>query len=266
MKISNYIRLSAALILLVTSVAAMGAAPVENGGKGPLDKTVFVHYPKHEPAKPAKPGPGGTGVLSSSYKYSGVRWGNPSVDYYVNTSGTTVGRAAEAIQASFEIWGAASSDLKFNYQGATAKEAGGTADETNVVSWADITQDYPHAIAVTFIWSYRYNKQIVEVDTIMNSGSGFVWSYTSPKETQDLSGPAVSDATRYADPDKSGDSGTYDIRNIMTHEAGHWIMLGDLYNSTDSLLTMYGYGSLGEIAKDTLGYGDELGVERAYGP
>jgi hypothetical protein len=42
-------------------------------------------------------------------------------------------------------------------------------------------------------------------------------------------------------------------------------MLGDLYNSKDSKLTMYGYGSEGELIKDTLGYGDELGVERVYG-
>ena len=151
------------------------------------------------------------------------------------------------------------------YQGTTRKEAG-TLDETNVVSWADITQDYPRAIAVTFIWSYRYGRQIAEVDTIMNSG--FEWSYTDPKVTQDLSGPAVADPSRYTDPadPKVGVAGTYDIRNIMTHEAGHWIMLGDLYNSTDSRLTMYGYGSMAEIAKDTLGYGDELGVEKAYGP
>jgi len=51
----------------------------------------------------------------------------------------------------------------------------------------------------------------------------------------------------------------------MTHEAGHLIMLGDLYNSGDAYLTIYGYGSVGEIKKDTLGYGDELGVEHVYG-
>lgn len=50
----------------------------------------------------------------------------------------------------------------------------------------------------------------------------------------------------------------------MTHEAEHWIMLGDLYNSLDSELTMYGYGSTGQTKKDTLGYGDDLGVERVY--
>jgi hypothetical protein len=91
------------------------------------------------------------------------------------------------------------------------------------------------------------------------------WSYTDVGSPVELAGAAVPVADRYADPSGSGDSGSFDIRNIMTHEAGHWIQLGDLYNSRDSYLTMYGYGSTGEIAKDTLGYGDELGIEKAYG-
>jgi hypothetical protein len=31
-------------------------------------------------------------------------------------------------------------------------------------------------------------------------------------------------------------------------------------------LTMYGYGALGELKKDSLGYGDALGVRKIYGP
>jgi len=98
----------------------------------------------------------------------------------------------------------------------------------------------------------------------MNSGTGFAWSYTLPSVTHDLTGPATSDPDRYSDPVNLGVANTYDIQNIMTHEAGHWIMLSDLYNNKDSALTMYGYGSKGELKKDTLGYGDELGVERVY--
>jgi hypothetical protein len=77
----------------------------------------------------------------------------------------------------------------------------------------------------------------------------------------------ITRAGRYSDPTGfSVDPGSYDVRDIMTHEAGHWILLNDLYNGKDSLLTMYGYGDYGEISKDTLGFGDELGIEKAYGP
>jgi hypothetical protein len=89
----------------------------------------------------------------------------------------------------------------------------------------------------------------------MNNGNGFNWSYTTP----------IPVSVDYSDPSNNSNyAGTYDIRNIMTHEAGHWIMLGDLYNNGDSFLTMYGYGSLGELKKDTLGKGDVIGVRKAY--
>ena len=267
MKISKLLALFGVLILLLTSPAYVSAAPPDNAGKGPLDKTVFVHYPRPEPARPAKPGPGGTGTLSSDYKYSGVHWANPAVSYYVNpaNSGVDTSITVAAIRASFDTWDNASGALSYTNVGTTAL-AGGNLDGYNVVSWADISSQYPGAIAVTIVWSYRYNKQIAEVDTLMNIGSGFTWSYTAPDTAHDLSGTATADASRYTDPSNGGVAGTYDIRNIMTHEAGHWLMLGDLYNSTDNELTMYGYGSTGQIKKDTLGYGDELGVERIYGP
>ncbi len=134
----------------------------------------------------------------------------------------------------------------------------------NVISWADISSQYPNAIAITTVWYYTYSKAIAEVDTQMNTGS-MAWSYTPPNIVPaDLSGRAISNASRYADPTNLGTAGTYDIRNIMTHEAGHWIMLGDLYNSRDSKITMYGYGSMQELKKDTLAYGDERGVESVY--
>lgn len=271
MRASTVIRVSAVMALIAASVASIGAAPVENGGKGPIDKTVFVHYPKHEQAK-GKPGSGGggTGTLSPTYKYTGVRWAEPVVTFYVNpaNSGNEAhSTVVEAVKDSFDTWSGASGPLEFKYEGeTTAVASADTTDDKNVVSWGNLTTSYPNAIAVTFIWSYRYSRAIVEVDTIMNNGTGFEWSYTDPNTIQDLSGQAVPDPDRYVDFNISGDTGRFDIRNIMTHEAGHWLMLGDLYNSRDSALTMYGYGSEGETRKDTLGYGDELGVEKAYGP
>jgi hypothetical protein len=91
------------------------------------------------------------------------------------------------------------------------------------------------------------------------------WSCTDGGNPTNLTTSAMPDPDRYIDPPGSGTLGHYDIRNIMTHEAGHWILLSDLYTTRDSYLTMYGYGSTGEIMKNTLGYGDEFGVEKAYG-
>jgi hypothetical protein len=245
------------IALLLVSVPLMGAAPVDNQGKGPLDKIVFVHYPKHETGKPGTGGVTLTGVLCPDFKYSGIRWLSMPVTYYVNAPDAT---ALDGIVDSFAAWNAASTKINFYYAGATDTQ-GNIKDSFNVISWGQV--EYTNAIAVTYIWYYRNNKQIYEVDTVMNSD--LPWSYTDVGSPANLSGAATPDASRYADPSGSGTSGTYDIRDIMTHEAGHWILLSDLYNGRDSLLTMYGYGSTGEISKDTLAYGDELGVEKAYG-
>ena len=68
----------------------------------------------------------------------------------------------------------------------------------------------------------------------------------------------------YGDPTNSGVASTYDLQDIATHEAGHTLMLNDLYDPSDADLTMYGYGSYAELKKDTLGLGDYLGLNAIY--
>jgi hypothetical protein len=255
-----------AVLLMGLVGTAVAASPADSPGKGLTDKVVFVQYAKDAPAKhePGKPGGTLTGVLNPDYKYSGIHWADPTgVEYWLNPTGSDVssGSTIAAIKAAMATWANASGPLGYDYQGTTTREAG-VADGYNVVSWADISDKYPNAIAVTTIWYYR-NHHIAEVDTVMNSD--LPWSYTDPGSLPDLSGAAQPVASRYTEPSGSGDPNAYDIQDIMTHEAGHWIMLGDLYNSKDSSLTMYGYGSKGEISKDTLAYGDERGVEAVYG-
>lgn len=258
--------ISILIVLIVGSLVAMGVAPAASGGKGPIvSEAVFVHYPKGNSGHGGAGTRTGTGVLCPDYKYSGIHWANATaITYWVNPTGSGVDNfnTTTAVQAAFATWDNADGPLGYSYQGTTTLQ-GGALDGYNVVSWANISAQYPNAIAVTTVWYYRHTRQIVEVDTVMNSA--LPSSYTVPNHTDDISGPASANITRYADPTNSGVSGTYDIRDIMTHEAGHWIMLGDLYNSRDSLLTMYGYATMTELTKDTLGYGDQLGVQAVYG-
>ena len=273
MRLSKKYAVCLLLSLVLTGIMAMGASPDGKPDKEPVDKITFVHYPKENPGNAfGKPGGGsasGGGTLSKSYSYSGIKWADPkAIKYYVNPSGSGIDpvTTVTAINAAMATWDNACGPLGYDAPYLSDSLAAGVRDNTNVISWADISSDYPGAIAVASIWYTRGSKLIVEVDTQMNRAPDFSWSYTAPNLTNDLRSKAGSDMTKYGDPTNSVAAGTYDIRDIMTHEAGHWIMLGDLYNSRDSELTMYGYGAKGELKKDTLGYGDELGVERVYGP
>jgi hypothetical protein len=63
----------------------------------------------------------------------------------------------------------------------------------------------------------------------------------------------------------SGQSGSYDVQNIATHELGHWLQLNDLYGGSDSEKTMYGYASKGETKKRSLETDDKNGIKYIYG-
>jgi hypothetical protein len=56
----------------------------------------------------------------------------------------------------------------------------------------------------------------------------------------------------------------FDVQNIATHEAGHTLMLDDLYMDAANVLTMYGYGSYGETYAISLGTGDVSGIKVIY--
>lgn len=286
MKLQKWFAIGICAVLLLSLVGSVGAGPADNPGQGPpqLEKKVFVHYPKDYfpgkggiPAKPPKPPkptrtptptptitptptptppPSGGACSDSYYKLDNMRWpSGTTVQYEVNLAGSGGGPSfGTAIQESFNTWNSARDNvagIAFSYKGETTRSAGGDSDGHNVISWQDLTKSYPGAIAVTTIWYWPGLNVIVEVDTAMNNGYGFTWSYTPPN------------ASGCDDP-VSATTGYFDVRNIMTHEAGHFIVLDDIYNDAHALLTMYGYGSTNELNKDTLALGDTLGFQAAY--
>jgi hypothetical protein len=101
----------------------------------------------------------------------------------------------------------------------------------------------PNVIAVTVVWGYfnvppKY-REIVEFDILFN--------------------------TAYAWGDADIDSGSMDVQNIATHELGHGLGLGDLYETTAWQETMYGYSDYGETMKRDLYLGDIAGIQSLYG-
>lgn len=56
-----------------------------------------------------------------------------------------------------------------------------------------------------------------------------------------------------------------DLQNIATHELGHGVGPGDIYSSSCSEVTMYGYSSYGENKKRALEQQDIIGLQKMYG-
>jgi hypothetical protein len=217
---------------------------------------VFIHY-KAEPSIP-NPIPIVPEYIKKAIGYptsdqvpdyrliaGGIKWKETPVAYYINpNSGLGSPNTFDEIKAAFETWDSSTSKKLFIDNPQKTDKVGAELDGYNVVSWQPISDS--RIIAATSIWYYRYSKEIVEVDIVMNSNQP--WGI-------DLDG----EGTYYVLTD------AFDIRNIATHEVGHFCGLNDLYMNRDRELTMYGYSALGEVKKISLGLGDILGVQKLYG-
>jgi hypothetical protein len=174
-------------------------------------------------------------MTNPDYKLLSYHW-YTTINYYINPKnkyGFSTTAVVNTITTSVNTWDKETSFQVFSYKGTTTRTAG-RRDGYNVISWGAYQAG---VIAVTYIWSS--GSRVVETDCRMNTY--YQWSL-------------------------SGEAGKMDVRNIMTHELGHWCGLADLYNDVDYWLTMYGYGNFGETYKRTLGLGDINGLKAVYGP
>lgn len=220
------------LLLVSFAVALVSAFP----GEAVREKTFITYYGEDL-------GEEGTDSYNV-YAYSGIHWrAGTTVTYSVNIKGAPSGALA-AVAAGFETWDAEIDDRLFNDNVATAsvKLAGNKYDGKNVVSWGRLGRGI---IAVTTVWYYPSTMEIVEFGMVFSTA--FKWGI-------DLDGEGKDTTLVNA----------FDIQDIATHEAGHTLMLDDLYMPEAGALTMYGYGDFGQTHARSLGVGDISGVTAIY--
>lgn len=115
-------------------------------------------------------------------------------------------------------------------------------DGQNEVYFADIED--PGVIGVTIVWGYFSGpskwRELLEWDMVFDD-TDFDWSAEA-----------------------GGVSGKMDFENIATHELGHAVGMGDVYESACQDVTMYGYAGEGEINKRDLELQDVKGVSSLY--
>jgi len=225
--------------LTLTLVASFSVAMVSAVPGGVIREKTFTTYYEGDPI--------GTPSTDSYdvFAYSGIHWSatTTNIAYYVKTKGAPAG-AVEAVKAAFEEWDGEIGDSLFSDDvGTVTKGAGNKFDGKNIISWARLGRGI---IAQTTVWFYSETKEIVEFGIVFSTA--YKWGI-----------------------DADGEGTTYtltkmfDIQNIATHEAGHTLMLDDLYMPETSALTMYGYGDYGETYARSLGAGDISGINYIYG-
>lgn len=234
----------AATVVVASLIGCGGGASLPAGSD--VDEHVIVH--------PVPSGERGRCTVSTtdptSYALTGWRLPPEGLSYRINPNQVrtplgyplTPNAIVNAIKDAFAAWSAANSNLKFTYAGMTRAQAG-RLDSINTVSWRSLA---PGTLAVTYVWVSRLTGRVVEADTAFNNR--YAW--------YDFAIPSGATADNYCPESPLA----YDIRNIATHEFGHWCGLDDLYNDTDKDATMYGYGEPQELKKRTLATGDRDGA------
>ncbi len=203
-------------------------------GNWDLERIDFIHYvrPDVQPKAPK---------AESCYKLLGVKWKALPVNYVINPTnleGLKEAFVTAAVSTSAETWDIGTSSELFNDTYTIDSTAQyGVQNFQNAIVFSDYPDE--RVIAVTSIWYTPKGKQIVEFDMLFN--------------------------TRFDWGDASLDSTKMDLQNIATHEFGHSVGLGDLYSSTCSEVTMYGYSIEGETKKRTLEEPDRTGLQVLYG-
>ncbi len=189
--------------------------------------------------------------------FNGKKWFSLPLSYSVNLEDANDENFLAAINAGIQTWeDDPNSSFDAEFLGTTGKisstaQPRAKMDGSNVVDWGSTKHFGGTVIAVVVYFYFTSTGEMVEAD--MRFNKDLPWSSNG--------GPGA-----ISDPDSTtGLSGFFDVQNIAIHEGGHFVAgLKDLKDDTERELTMYGFGSTGEINKRTLGLGDQLSIATAY--
>ena len=246
-----------ASLLLVPAAAFAARGGDDHVSSGDIISHVITHYAHNGKNHPGGGPPGGSdptptptpepGDHSTHYVLLPGPRVSSAVSYVVEDPGIT--GAVDAVVASFDAWDAVSG-IDFTFDGVEPVNANAelTAPNTkNTVSWALFIGN-TKALAVTILWINDANRNgvwdagetIFETDMIFNSRHTWALAENSPNGKW------------------------FDIQNVGTHEAGHFVGLDDQDQWDDE--SMFFKAGSKETDKRSLEPGDIAGAVALYVP
>jgi hypothetical protein len=154
------------------------------------------------------------------------------VPYLINASALDVAGAEDAVRAAFATWQEVDcSYMAYTYQGVTERTGGGR-DGYNTISWGQTD-----GALAKIRWWVDASGLLTEFDIIFAEDRR--WGV-------------------------DGAADRFDIQNAATHEAGHILVLDDLYDPTAAERVMYGYIRKGETHKRALHRDDIASICALY--
>lgn len=195
---------------------------------------------------------GGPGTDSSScyaFLANGASWkqSEPWVVDPTNPSGLNEAEVVSILDAAITKWedaadgnvdGTVSTDILGEGSVSSGFMIAGESDGINGVQFGVLDDN---TIGVTVVWGIfggrPAGRELLEWDQVYN--------------------------TRYAW-NTNGAAGDMDFESIATHELGHSVGLGDLYQAECADETMYGYGFFGDTKARSLNSGDIAGISELY--
>ncbi|OHA50393.1 MAG: hypothetical protein A3A97_03525 [Candidatus Terrybacteria bacterium RIFCSPLOWO2_01_FULL_40_23] len=210
----------------------------------------IVHY-KENAARPSGSGRGEAVCYGYLGKYAKWQTNEPWVVNATNTRALDPDFILTNLSSNIAKWEDAADGTVGNLSGmdilgdGTLTDAALLADtvspdDVNEVYFADIAD--ANSIGVTIVWGIfrgpADGQKIVEWDQVYDDVT-FDWSAL-------------------------GETGKMDFENIATHELGHSSGLKDIYNTSCSDATMYGYAGEGDTNKRDLAPADITGIDKLY--